>query len=225
MAPKASQVYVIDNDDASREALTALVQALGIVVHSIDSVDQFFSQYDGHRPACIVADMSTPGINGIDLLLRLRRQGLSIPIVIRIAHADTRTTVLAMKYGAFTTLDKSCKNEDLWDAIRDALREDIQRSKEDQRRQDARDRLDKLTPQERDVLSHLLDGKAHKVIALRLKIGLRTVEARRKSVFVKAKVASIADLVKLVLLADPDWAQPSELLASNPPSQPVPDQS
>jgi two-component system, LuxR family, response regulator FixJ len=208
MALKSAKVYVIDGDAASRENVTMLVRTLGLEVPSFDSAESFLSTYDGYRPGCIVADMRMLGMSGNDLLLELRRRGLTIPVIILTAHADTPTTVLVMKNGAFTTLDKPCKNAELWDAIRTALHEDIKRSEEDKRRQEARQRLAQLTPPERDVLKRLLAGDAHKVIALRLDMGLRTVEARRRRVFRKTKVDSIAELVKLVMLAEPELLPP-----------------
>jgi two-component system, LuxR family, response regulator FixJ len=211
MAPKAAQVYVIDHDAASRDKATALVRKLGFIARSFDSTESFLSEYDERRPTCIVADMGTPGKSGIDLLLELRSRGLTIPVIILTAPGDTRATVLAMKSGAFTSLDKPCDEYDLKETVHIALHEDKKRSEEDKRRHEARYRLNQLTTQERNVLRQLLAGTAHKVIALRLKIGLRTVEARRKSLFEKAKVDSIAELVKLVMLAEPDW------LPSKPP--------
>jgi two-component system response regulator FixJ len=209
MALKTAQVYLIDGDAAARESATAMLRKRGLKVHSFDSAKAFLSAYDGYRPGCIIADMWMPGMSGSQLLVELRRRGLTIPVIILTPHADTPTTVLAMKSGAFTTLDKPSESTELWDPILDALHEDIQRSEEDKRRQEARQRLAQLTSRERDVLKHLLAGDPHKVIAHRLRIGLRTVEARRKTLFLKAKVESIAELIKLVMLAEPELL-PSE---------------
>lgn len=204
MALKAAQVYVIDHDAVAREGVAALVRSLGLEAQAFESAEAFLAVYDGYRPGCIVADMRMLGMSGNDLLLELHRRSLTIPVIILTAHADTPTTVLAMKNGAFTTLDKPCRDHDLYDAIRAALHEDMQRSDHDKRRQEARQRLAPITPQEREVLNHLLAGDANKLIALRLGIGLRTVESRRKTLFRKIKVDSIADLIKLVMLAEPE---------------------
>ena len=211
MALKTAQVYVTDDDTPSRERVTELVRTLGLQVHSFDSAEAFLSRYDGYRPGCIVAGMRMLGMSGNELLLELRHRGLTIPVILLTAHADTPTTVLAMKNGAFSTLDKPCKNSELWDTVRAALHDDIKRSEEDKLRQEARQRLAQLSPQERDVLKHLLAGDAHKTIAHRLGIGLRTVEARRKTLSRKIRIDSVAELVKLVMLADP------ELLPAKPP--------
>jgi FixJ family two-component response regulator len=208
MPHQAGKIYVIDDDTASRESVTLAVRPLGLEVPAFDSVEAFLSTYDGQRPACIVADMRMLGTSGNELLQELRQRGLTIPVIVLTAHADTPSIVMAMKNGAFTTLDKPCNNEELWDAVRAALQDDIKRSEEDDRRQEARQRLAQLTSGERGVLKRVLAGEGNKAIAYRLDIGLRTVEARRKALARKLKFESIAELFTLVLLAEPELLPP-----------------
>src|SRR5262245_9348383 len=118
MTLKAAEVYVIDDDPASREAVAVLVRTLGLEVLEFDSAESFFRKYEGHRPACIVADLRMLGMTGLELLVELRHRGITMPVIILTAHADTPTTVQAMKSGAFTTLDKPCRDSVLWDTIR-----------------------------------------------------------------------------------------------------------
>jgi len=204
MTLKAAQIYVIDDDPASREAVAVLVRTLGLEVLEYDSAESFFSTYDEHRPACIVADLRMLGMTGLEMLVELQRRGITMPAIILTAHADTPTTVQAMKSGAFTTLDKPCRDSELWETIRKALHEDLKRSEDDHRRHELREKLDSLTPPEHEVLKHLLAGDANKMIAHRLDVGLRTVEARRQALFQKLEVDSIAELVKVVLFAEPE---------------------
>jgi two-component system response regulator FixJ len=208
MTLKAAEIYVVDDDAASREAVAVLVRTLGLDVLEFESAEDFLRRYTGHRPACIVVDLRMLGMSGLEMLVELRRRGLTIPVIILTAHADTPTTVQAMKNGAFTTLDKPCRESELWDTIRNALQADIKRSEEDRRRQEIRQRLDSLTGQEHDVLQHLLAGDPNKLIAHRLDVGLRTVESRKQSLFQKLGVESIAELVKLVMLVDPSLLPP-----------------
>jgi two-component system response regulator FixJ len=205
---KEAHVYVVDDDADAREAVAALVKTLGLPVYDYDSAEEFLKNYRGFRPACIVADLRMLGMSGLEMLRELKRRGLTIPVIILTGHADTPTTVQAMKSGAFTTLDKPCRDSELWDTIRSALLDDVRRAEEDSRRQEVRQRLETVTPPEREVLRHLLAGDANKLIAHRLDIGLRTVESRRQAIFQKLQVDSIAELVQLVLLADPDWLPP-----------------
>jgi FixJ family two-component response regulator len=208
MDMKQAQVYVIDDDDDAREAVAALVGTLGLPVHEFASAESFLKSYRGARPAVIVSDLRMLHMSGLEMLLELRKRGLSIPVIILTAYADTPTTVEAMKNGAFTTLDKPCRDSELWDTIRAALQEDVKRAEDDERHRGIRTRLESLTPQERDVLKHLLAGNAHKMIAHQLGIALRTVEARRKTLFDKMGVDSIAELVKQVMIVRPDWLPP-----------------
>jgi two-component system, LuxR family, response regulator FixJ len=203
MALKAAEIYVIDDDPASRESVAALVRTLGLEVLEFDSAETFLNSYRGHRPACIVADLRMLGMTGLEMLVELRRRGITIPVIIFTAHADTPTTVQAMKEGAFTTLDKPCRDSELWDTIRSALHEDLKRSEDDRHRQELRERLNLLTPAEHEVLKHLLAGDSNKLIAHRLDLGLRSIEYRRQSVYHKLEVDSIAELVKLIMIADP----------------------
>jgi two-component system response regulator FixJ len=150
------------------------------------------------------------GMSGVEMLVELRRRGLSIPVIILTAHADTPTTVLAMKNGAFTTLDKPCRDSELWETIRSALHEDERLGEEDRRRQALRQRFDALTQPERDVLKFLAAGEPNKQVAHLLAISLRTVESRKQTVFQKLDIDSIAELVKLVMLVEPDMLPPND---------------
>jgi two-component system response regulator FixJ len=208
MILKDAEIYVIDDDSAAREAVAELVRTLGLEVRDYASAEDFLKSYSGHRPACIVADLRMLGMSGLEMLLELRRRGLTIPVIILTAHADTPTTVQAMKNGAFTTLDKPCRDSELWETIRNALHADIKHCEEDQRRREILQRIDSLNQAERIVLQHLLAGDPHKAIAHRLNIGLRTVETRKQSLFQKMQVDSIAELVKLIIFADPSLLPP-----------------
>lgn len=200
-----SEVFVIDDDPDARDAVAALVHSLGLSVHQFPSAESFFEAYSGHRPACIITDLRMLGMTGLELLYELKRRGLTIPVILLTAYADTRTTVQAMKAGAFTTLDKPTRESELFDIIRDALQDDMRRAIDDQVRHDIRDRLDSLTSSEREVLHHLLAGESNKQIAHLLNIGLRTVEARKQSVHQKMQTDSIAELVQQVMLGRREW--------------------
>lgn len=203
MSLQNSRVFVVDDDADAREGVSVLVRQLGLPVQDFDSAEAFLREYDGSRPSCIVADVRMPGMSGLELQKELQKRGLTIPVIILTAHADTPTTVQAMKNGAFTTLDKPCRDSLLWDTIRNALQDDVRRSDEDVRRNQLRARLDSLKAAEHEVLHYLLTGEANKTIAHRLDIGLRTVEARRQSIFQKLGVDSIAEVVQMVLIAEP----------------------
>ena len=201
MIPKDSQVFIVDDDADIREAIATLVTQLGLTAIGFESAEAFLDGYQGERPACVVTDVRMLGMTGLELQQELNARGLCLPVIVLTAHADTPTTVRAMKQGAFTLLDKPCRDSELWDAIRSALEEDVSRMGDDQRQRELEVRLSLLTAGEREVLDLLLAGEANKVIAQKLDLGLRTVEARRQSLLKKFEVDSLAELIPLVLLA------------------------
>lgn len=201
MIPKESRVFIVDDDGDIREAIATLVTQLGLAATGFESAEAFLDGYRGERPACVVTDVRMLGMTGLELQVELSRRGLLLPVIVLTAHADTPTTVRAMKQGAFTLLDKPCRDSELWEAIRSALQEDVERMRLDTRQRELQGRLALLTPGEQDVLDLLMEGEANKVIAQKLDLGLRTVEARRQSLLKKFEVDSLAELIPLVLLA------------------------
>jgi len=208
MGLQTSNVFVIDHDAASRAAVVESVRTLGVEVHPFESVEAFLANYAGDRPTCIITELKLLGMGADDLLIELRQRGLSIPVIVLTAHAETKTTVQVMKSGAFTTIDKPYRPFDLWEWIRRALQDDLRRQADDSRRQEIRQRIAHLNQIEQEVLSGVMEGKANKAIAHRLKLGLRTVEGKRKSLFTKMGVDSIAALVKQVMMAQLDPLPP-----------------
>lgn len=200
------RIYVIDDDQDARDSMEALLRDEAIETLAYASAEAFLDAYDGHRPACIVTDMRMDGMSGQDLLDELRRRAISIPALVITAHADTPTTVQAIRSGALTLLDKPCRESDLWDAVRKALDADRQSLGDQTRRAEVRKRLDSLTPAEMLVLDRVLAGDPNKVIANKLDIAIRTVEARRQSIYQKLKADSVAEIVQLVVLVDPSRA-------------------
>ena len=142
-------------------------------------------------------------MSGVELQEKLARDGVSLSVIVLTAYADTPLTIRAIKQGAVTLLEKPCRDQELWDAIRTALKEDVEKSQRDQRLADIRRRLDTLTPAERRVLERMVAGDSNKVMAKRLGVSVRTVEVRRSSVFQKMHSDSLADLVRMCLEACP----------------------
>ena len=191
-----AQVYVVDDDPAARDALAALVGEMGVAVKTYPSAEDFLRDYNGHRPGCLVTDVRMLGMSGVELQEQLLRDGISLSVIVLTAHADTPITIRAIKQGAVTLLEKPCRNQELWDAIRLALREDVDKTRRDRRINEIRRRLALLTPAERRVLEQMVAGKPNKVMAKELKVSVRTIEVRRQSIFHKMLVDSLAELVR-----------------------------
>lgn len=200
-------VVVVDDDRDSRESVAALVSQAGLstVVHA--SAEDFLAAELPQRPACIVADVRMLGMSGLELLEVLQVKGIRVPVILVTAHADTPTIVRAMKLGAMTAIDKPCRESELWDAIAAGLQEDSVRMEEDRQLDELRHRIQKLTPEEEDVLRLLVAGESNKSIALKLDVGLRTVETRRHSIISKLSAGSLAELVRIVVATRPSWVQ------------------
>ena len=194
-------VYVVDDDEASREAVASLVAEMGVNARAFESAEAFLEGYDNHRPACLVTDVRMLRMSGLELQEELLKRGHSIATIVLTAYADTQVTVRAIKNGAVTLLEKPCRELELWDAIRNALAEDARKYQADQHRQDLSNRLEKLTPAEHEVLELIIAGEPNKAIASKLDVSVRTVEVRRQNLYAKMQADSVAELVRLVMEA------------------------
>lgn len=196
-------VFVVDDDELARTSVCALVRSMGIRAESFSSAEEFLNHYVEGRPGCLVTDVRMLGMSGLELQERLRELDIRLPVIVMTAYAKTPLTVRAIQGGAVTLLEKPCGEDELWDAIRKALSQDINGRATHQRVQELRRRIERLTPTQRKVMDLIVAGKANKVIAMELDISVRTVEARRQEVFVKMQSDSVAELVRLVLEASP----------------------
>lgn len=195
-------VFVIDDDETSRESICALVESMNIPTESFDSGESFLNSYTGNRPGCVVTDIRMPGMSGVELQEKLRESGFSIPTVVVTAYATTPVTVKAMQNGAITLLEKPYNDQALWDAIRKALAEDQENRDTAELRAKNGEKLQSLTSDERRVLDGILSGKPNKTIAAELDVSVRTVESRRHNVFKKTETESIAELVRFVMTTE-----------------------
>jgi FixJ family two-component response regulator len=195
-------IFVVDDDNQVRKAVMALVGAMGVQTRGYASAEEFLAEYDGRRPACLVTDVRMLGMSGLELQEELRRRGESIPVIVLTAFASTPGTVRAMKQGAVTLLEKPCRDDELWEAVRDALAADRQALVRDQARDDVRRRLDMLTSKEREVMEYITAGDANKVVARKLGCSVRTVELHRRGVFQKMGADSLAELVRMVVAVE-----------------------
>ncbi|TWU51611.1 response regulator transcription factor [Rubripirellula reticaptiva] len=192
-------VFVIDDDDNSRKMIVETIKTMSLPVQDYSSAEAFLADYRGERPACIVTDQRMPGMSGIELIETLQTASLTIPVVVVTAFPDTQMTVRAIRGGAISLIEKPCSNEKLWAGILEAIRLDARNSVLDAERSDAKTKIESLDGHEIEVARLLLDGLANKVIASKLDVSLRTIEARRARILKKFDVNSIAGMVKVWL--------------------------
>ncbi|HYO24921.1 MAG TPA: response regulator [Lacipirellulaceae bacterium] len=195
-------IYVVDDDDQARKAVMTLLAAMGIETQGYGSAEEFLADYAGRRPACLVTDVRMLGMSGLELQEELLRRGEALPVIVLTAFASTAGTVRAMKNGAVTLLEKPCRDDELWEAIRDGLAADRQKIAAEQSRNDVLRRLQTLTPKERDVMDCITAGDANKVVARKLGCSVRTVELHRHGVFQKMAADSLAELVRMVVAVE-----------------------
>jgi two-component system, LuxR family, response regulator FixJ len=192
-------VFVVDDDERARKSVCALVRSLGVQAEAYRSAEEFLAADISGRSGCLVTDIRMMGMSGLDLQDRLIERGIRLPVIVLTAFPRTRSTVRAMKAGAITLLEKPYDDEELWDAIRNALAEEAARGAETQHRRNIRERAARLTQAERVVMGLIVQGKANKTIARELNVSVRTVESRRHTVFAKMGVESVAELVRFAI--------------------------
>src|SRR5947199_623317 len=195
--PTSPTVFVIDDDDAVRKAVSRLLRSAGIAVAVFASPREFLAQYDPATPGCLVLDIAMPGFNGLQLQTALGEKGCILPIIFLTGHGHVSKSVQAMKHGAFDVFSKPVKEKDLLPAVRAAIERNAVARQEQARLSEICARLDTLTPREREVLEHVVAGKLNKQIASDLGITEATVKMHRARVMTKMKVQGVADLVRL----------------------------
>jgi len=192
-------IYIVDDDDGMRRALTVLMTAVGYQPEAFARPAEFLSKYDANQAGCLVLDVRMPEMSGLEVQQQLNRSGALIPVILITGHGDIPMAVQAMKDGAFDFLQKPFRDQELLDRINAALKQDAQNRESVDRLADLRQRAESLTPREREVMGHVVDGKANKVIAIDLGLSERTVEIHRANVMEKMGARSVAHLVKMHL--------------------------
>ena len=195
-------VYVVDDDPAMRSSLRWLIESVGLAVCTCGSAREFLSTYRDVGPGCLVLDVRMPGMSGLDLQTELSRQRIEIPILIITGYAEVPLAVRAMKAGAFDFIEKPFSDQTLLDRIRAAVALDEITRRRRTIREQVQARMRLLTQRERDVMERVISGKSNKVIAAELTLSMKTVEVHRAHVMEKLQATSLADLIRLCLLAD-----------------------
>jgi len=201
MPPPEPTVFVVDDDRAMRESLSWLLDSVGLRVRSYATAADFLAEHDPAQPGCLVLDVRMPGMSGLDLQAELARRGVELPTIVITGHAEVSMAVRAVKAGAIDFIEKPFSDQLLLDRVRQALEIDLEVREVRRRREDALRRLATLTAREREVLDLVVAGKANKEIASALGVSPKTVEVHRAHVMSKMCVDSLAELIRITLLA------------------------
>ena len=194
-------VYVIDDDDAMRDSLNFLLDSSGYKVALFDTAQAFFDALPGLVFGCVVSDVRMPGLDGIELLRRVKAQHSPFPILIMTGHGDVPLAVEAMKLGAVDFLEKPFEDDRLTAMIELALRQAEPAAKNEAITQDIAARVASLSPRERQVMQGLVAGLSNKLIAREHDISPRTIEVYRANVMTKMQANSLSELVRLAMRA------------------------
>ncbi|MEE9358215.1 response regulator transcription factor [Candidatus Vondammii sp. HM_W22] len=201
MGNKAT-VFVVDDDQAMRNSLKWLIESVGMNVEVFGSADEFIRNYYPGRAGCLLLDVRMPGMSGIELQEYFVEQQIRIPVIIITGHGDVPMAVRAMKVGAVDFIEKPFNDELLLDSIRNALIIDVEQRSLQAERSEIAARLAALTPREHQVMEMVTNGRANKEIALALGVSAKTVEAHRARVMEKMQANSLAELVKMAMVAN-----------------------
>ncbi len=194
-------VYVVDDDHAFLRSMERLLGAVGYAVRLYSTAQEFFVEQRRGEPECLLLDLRMPGVSGIQLQDRLLAGGDAIPIVFLSGHADLQSGIHAMKSGAVDFLAKPFTEDELLAAVSGALTRDRCARERRRAREEARARLARLTPRERQVCDLVATGLLNKQIAGELGAAEKTIKCHRGRVMEKLAVGSVAELVRLVDLA------------------------
>ncbi len=197
--PPDQIIYVVDDDEAVRESLQWLLESVSLPVRTFASAQEFLDAYDPDCGGCVVLDVRMPGMSGLEVQKRLAEIEHSLPVIIITGHGDVPMAVRALKAGAVDFIEKPFNDQTLLERIYECLEQDRARRELRNYRRVLHERMQHLTPRERQVLDGVVAGKVNRTIADELGISGKTVEAHRANIIKKMGASSLAELITMCI--------------------------
>jgi FixJ family two-component response regulator len=190
-------VFIIDDDRGMRQSIQDLVESVGLRAESFATGEEFLKRKRTNDPSCLVLDVRLPQMSGLDFQRQLAETGMQIPIIFVTAHGDVPMSVRALKSGAVEFLTKPFRDQDLLDAIQQALQRDHAAQEQQAESHDLQGRYHALTQREQEVMTLVVSGMLNKQIASEIGASEATVKIHRGNVMRKMQAGSVVDLVRM----------------------------
>jgi len=190
-------IAIVDDDPSAREGLSSLIRSAGLQVETFASAQEFLARPGAEVLSCLVLDLQLPGLSGLDLQKRMAEVGLEIPIVFLTGHGNIPASVQAMKAGAVEFLTKPFDEQDVLQAIQEAIERDRRARKQHAEMRELQNRYESLTAREQEVMQQVVSGLLNKQVAAKLNITEYTVKIHRGRAMRKMQAESLADLVRM----------------------------
>lgn len=201
MKNKSATVYLIEDDQAVRDAIGSLTKAQGYRCVACSSAQEFLDSHDADQAGCLIIDTKLSGTSGLDVQKQLADKNVTLPVLVVSGNADVPTIVRAVRQGALDVIEKPINNKALLERIEEAVKQHRRLRKWELERKEVVDRENSLTPRETEVYRHMSEGKANRIIAEEMGISNKTLDIHRANVMRKMQAKTTGSLVRMSFLS------------------------